>query len=102
MYNTNQRGGPDTYIGDVRLVDPIQLKEPQTVDNYEEFLVNAIMVREGYFTLDIESKIYTKSEGLYTEIEMKSYEDDLVKWWKPNAKVGRNPETREIIRREFK
>ena len=102
LYNTNQRGGPHRYIGDIWLVDPRQLEEPQTINNYKEFLVNAIMVSEGYFSLYVDGKIYTKSEELYKEIEIESYENNDVKWWKPNAKVGRNPETCEVIRREFK
>lgn len=102
MYNLQQKGGPHMYIGDVWLVDPRQLEEPQTIDNYEEFLVNAIMVREGYYYPTTGSQLYTKSEELYREIEIKSYEDDNIKWWRPSAKVGRNPETCEIIRREFK
>ena len=101
IYNTSQVGGPYKYIGDIWLADPRQLEEPQTIDNYEEFLVNAIMVSEGYFHSDIVSNIYTKSQELYKEIEIESYENNNVKWWRPSAKVGRNPETGEIIRREF-
>lgn len=88
MYNINQKGGPDTYIGDVWLVDPRQLEEPQTIDNYEKFLVNSIMVHEGYFSSYIEGDIYTKSQELYKEIEIESYENNDVKWWRPSAKVG--------------